>query len=287
MRTVFYFIFTILSVACLSKELSFDKIKNLESEQLSNNVFLLQVKYYPTDRSLWEQTFYLADFQTGSFVLLSKSQSGDKLVHIRTLRIDPQRKEAALLRYGQGTDKNTFIHVDLKTLKTKDLCVLPRTTDTLGFSGPGIKISPDFKFAAAMIINQEIDSLFYYSLRIIELQTLKITELDNNIMVEISPISSIHPGHPPFEWVSNKNILYQNMLPQKSNETSFRHNGEYVLKCIDIKTKKVEQWAKKIMPLTLDGGKINYDWFTGEIWFHDFIVDANNHTLIPPKPVTH
>jgi hypothetical protein len=92
-------------------------------------------------------------------------------------------------------------------------------------------------------------------------------------------MSSISHGQPPFEWISENEILYQHMVPVDWKES------QYVLKCANIKDKTTTEWLTKKLPLTLDGGKISYDWLMGEIYFQDFLVDIKNKTLLPKKDI--
>lgn len=175
----------------------------ISATQLSETVFLLQADQHLQDRTLWRQTQFLVDFKTGSKALVCDSISWDKLVHYYCLRSVPERDEAVLLRYGQGTDRNTLVHINLKTLETKTLYTLPEKDKIPGFSNnPRIKISPDFKQLAAIVgpndfkQNQSQFLQFDFSLRVLNLDTMKTSFLDEKVQLQISNASSNMSGQP-------------------------------------------------------------------------------------------
>ncbi len=263
--------------------------QNVKAVQLSDAVFLLEADQYPKDRALWSQAHFLVNFHTGSSVLLSRSKSRDKLVHLQCLLSMPNNDEAIILRYGQGTEESTLIHVDLKTLETTPRYTLPRIDATREFHGPHIKISPDFRLIAAMVRREQREPRTAsrrssFSLRVLDLETMKATELDDKVMVEISPASSFGYGTPPFEWINAQDILYQHMIPEDVEEGRFRHKAQYVLQCVNVKSKKITEWDRRRLPLTLAGGDIRRDWLTGELRYQDFIVDTRSHKVIPYRP---
>jgi len=262
----------------------------IKAIQLSDSVFLLQASQHPKDRSLWKQVHYLLDFRTGDQVLLGTSQSREKLVHFSCLLSVPERNEAVIIRYGQGTDRTTLMHVDLRTLATTARYTIPRTDATRGFhGGPHMKLSPDFRLIAAMSPyeppeQQRAPRRSYSWLRVLDLETMNTVELDDEVMVEISAFSSHGYGTPPFEWTTAGDILYQDMIPEDVNEGRFRREADYVLKCANVKTRKVTEWVRRRLPMTPDGGSMQRDWFTGELRYQNFTVDERGHSLIPYRP---
>ncbi|MHC4406281.1 MAG: hypothetical protein ACYTG0_42145 [Planctomycetota bacterium] len=261
----------------------------VKAVQLTDSVFLLEADQYPKDHLQWMQSHFLVNFQTGSHVLLSRSKSRDKLVHLWCLRSVPDKNEAVILRYGQGTDKSTLIHVDLKTLETTPRYALPRTNAARGFHGPHMKISPDLRLLAAMIgreqqVPRTASRSSSFSLRVLDLETSKATELDDKVTVEISPVSSFAGGTPPFEWISAQDILYQHMIPEDVDEGRFRHEAQYVLKCANVKSTTTSEWQRKRLSLTLDGGNMCRDWLTAELRYHDFTVDTRSRSLLRYHP---
>jgi hypothetical protein len=227
--------------------------------------------------------------------LLSRSKSIDNLVHLKCLRSVPDKKEAVILRYGQGTDKSTLIHVDLNTLEATPRYTLPRTDATRGFKGPHMKISPDFSKLAAMVGPEQLpprtaSRRSSFSLRVLDLETMKVTELDDEVTVEINLISSFDHGTPPFEWMNAQNILYQHMPPEDVAEGEFRPKAQHVLKRANVESKQTTEWQRKRLRLALDGGEMWRDWLTGKLRYHDFTVDTAIRSLLPYDPcysVTH
>jgi hypothetical protein len=250
--------------------------------QLSDTVFILQADQRPQDRSQWQQTQYIIDFKTGSKVLLCNSQSWDKLVHYICLRSFPEKNEAVLLRYGQGTDRSTLIQVNLKSLEIKLLSTFPEKDKMPEFNtNPYIKISPDFKKLAAMIGPYEVNQTQVeyvrqsnFSLRVLDINTMKTTIIDDKVNVAISALASTGDT-PPFEWISPEEILYQNIITVDWKES------QYVLKCANTTNITTTEWLTKTCPLTTRSGKISCDWFTKQVCYNDFIVDINNRALLP------
>jgi hypothetical protein len=117
-----------------------------------------------------------------------------------------------------------------------------------------------------------------YTLRNLDLETLTFSDLDPNVSVMLSPISSLGWGIPPYDWISDTQILYQHMpVPELFDPCAME--GTYVLKCVDVLTQEISEWVTNQMPLTLDGGYLKKDPFTGVILYHDYIVDPNTKTL--------
>ena len=253
----------------------------VQATQISDSVFLAQANEYPFgEYEKWRQSIYLVNFASGSSVLLSESVSRDKLVHYFCIRSDLNSNKAVLLRYGQGTENPQLFEIDLKTLEQKLLYIIPKKDIILPF--PNVKLSPDFNRLAAMVPSSNDFKTF--TLRIIDLKTMKVSELDTKVALQISPVSS-RGGTPPLEWISNNEILYQDMLPQKGDSLSF-NKGTYILKCCNIDTKKTSEWIRQEMPLRTDGGSLKLNPFTGNIeyMYNQYIVDVKKHSLIPNKP---
>lgn len=259
--------------------------EHVEAVQLSDRVFLLKAAPFPP----YQQACFLVNFRTGQRVRLSIGEPRDKLIHLRCLRSVPDKNQAMILQYGPETETESLLQVDLNTLQAVARYLLPRSDATQGIQGPRMKISPDFTSLAAMVAQQENKvqppaRQLAFSLRVFNLETMKTTELDAQIVVEISPVSSLPGGTPPFEWIGDQDILYQHMIPWEADDNNLRLHGQYVLKCVNIKSKKVTEWIRKQMPLTLDGGNLNHDWLTGELQYNDFIVDTRMRGLRPYCP---
>ena len=273
---------------------SFDKgkpeIHNIAASQyitprrLSDAVFMLEMSHHPKDRTLWTQTHYIVDFQTGSSVLLGESKSRDKLVHFYCLDSDPHKGEAIILRYGQGTDESTLLRVDLTTLEIDPLYTLPITEATHGFHSPKIKISPDFKRLATMIAikeDKENHKKKSYKLRVLDLQTMKTTVFDDVMTVEVGVLSSWGPAIPPFVWLDSEEILYQHMITNEVKQEEFQHDALYVLKSVNIKNRTTTEWLRNRMRLTLRGGSMSVNRSKNEVNFHNCVVDVSSRSLKP------
>ncbi len=265
--------------------------QSVRATPLADSAFLLEADQYPSDRSLWEQRHFLVDFRTGDQVLLSRSRSRDRLVHFQCLRSAPERNEAMLLRYGQGTDRSTLVHVDLATLATTPRYAIPRTDETSGFHGLHMGISPDFRLAAAMVCDEprELDRASRrwrsrFSLVVLDLQKMEKIELVHDIVLETSPYSGLSVRPPPYVWTSPQEILYQDMIPEDDEERAVRQEGQYVLKCVNVQTGKVTEWLRKRLPLTSARGRMWRDRYTGELRYEGFTVDTSNRRLVPCRP---
>jgi hypothetical protein len=117
-----------------------------------------------------------------------------------------------------------------------------------------------------------------YSLRVLDLETMEAGELDDQVVIEISPVSSMLPI-PSFEWISSQEIIYQHMIPEDVNESGFfRTDAEYVLKQVNIESGEITELVRNRLPLTLNGGYIDYNWFTGS-W--SIYADVNNVISTP------
>lgn len=257
--------------------------------QLGDATFLLEADNYPKDRSQWTQHHFLVNFETGAHVLLGRSRSRDKLVHHWCLRSVPDRNKAVILRYGQGTTENTLIDVDLTTLKTTTRHTFPRNDATAGFHGPHMEISPDFRLLAAMVGRdtggpRTVSLRSRFSLRVLDLETMKAVTLDDKVEVEIGPTSSHGGGRPPYEWVDDRRILYLHMIPADAEESEWRTEADCVLKCVNVRSKTTREWARKRLRLTLGGGYMGRDWLTGELRYGDFTVDTRKRALVPYRP---
>ena len=247
----------------------------------------MDVWQHPPDQELWSHSYYLINFSTGSSVLLSESELSKGLTcgevePVMCLLSIPDQNEAVLFQNLPSTDESTLIHVDLNTLETVDLYKLPRNIEMQGFHDPCLpcilRISPDFKKLATMQYREWLELQQAYSLRVLDLETMQVVELDDQVVIEVLPISSMLPI-PPFEWISAHEILYQHMIPEDMNEGwLYRTHAQYVLKNVNIETGEITELVQNRLPLTLNGGYINYNWFTGN-W--SIYADPNNIISTP------
>jgi len=261
--------------------------ESINTTQLGDAVFLVSAVQFSRDPAPWSQSYFLINFNTGSSVLLLKREmsrrvSCSNLEPLMCLRSVPDQNEAVLFQNLPSTDESTLIHVDLNTLETVELYTLPRNIEIEGFHDPCLpcilRISPDFKKLATMQYGEWLEMQQVYSLRMLDLETMQAVELDDQVVIEISPVSSMLPI-PSFEWISAQEIIYQHMIPEDVNEGGlFRTHAEYVLKNVNIETGEITELVRNRLPLTLDGGYIDYNWFTGD-W--SIYADPNNVISTP------
>ena len=257
----------------------------LETTQLGDAVFFVHTIQLPRDPAPSSHSYFLVNFNTGSSVLLFESEissgfSCSNLEPLMCLRSIPDQNEAVLFQNLPSTDVSTLIHVDLNTLETVELYTLPRNIEIQGFHDPCLpcipellRISPDFKKLATMLYHEWSIPQQVNSLRMLDLETMQVVELDDQVVIEVSPVSSMIPI-PSFEWISAQEIIYQHMIPEDVNDGGlFSTHAEYVLKNVNIETGEITELVRNRLPLTLDGGYIDYNWFTGD-W--SIYADPNN-----------
>lgn len=297
--------------------------QSVQATQLDDAVFMVRASQYGEDPTQWTQAFYLVDFETGRSVMLSQSRSRAKLVHLICLRSDPDAGAAVLLRYGQGTQKDTLLIVDLRSLEPRELCSIPRTDPSQYFQLVHAKLSPGYKRLAMMVANDTREygnnhdyrhySRPVWSLQVLDLTTSRTSVLDDNVMVTVSPVSSCGPGPPPFEWISPTEILYQHMIlddPAENDETTETQAlllwdpVPRLLKYVNVTNGTTGEWFRNDMALTTSGGFVGRNWFTDAIawsnaseyefglkgsleytkYDNGFGVDVEHRSLIEIKP---
>jgi hypothetical protein len=134
--------------------------------------------------------------------------------------------------------------------------------------GPGMKLSPDFRHIvyASRKGDKVHENWSEYILRILDLSTMKIENLDTNVGVQISALSSRGWGRLPFEWINNNEVIYQDMVPNEPNEISEpARQALNIFKSVNIKTKKVMELFRKELRLTLDGGSLQANPLNGQL----------------------
>jgi len=256
--------------------------ESIYATQLGDAVFLVNAWQQRWDQAPLSRSYFLINFNTGSSVLLLKSEmpkrlSCSELEPLMCLLSIPDQNEAVLFQNLPSTDDNKLIDVDLNTLETVDLYTLPRNDQTQGFHDPCLpcilRISPDFKKLASMQYREWLELQQIYSLRVLDLETMQVAELDDQVVIALHPASSMLPA-PSFEWISAQDIIYQHMIPEDVNEGwLFSTHAEYVLKNVNIETGQITELVRNRLPLTLFGGYIDYNWFTGN-W--SIYADVNN-----------
>jgi hypothetical protein len=257
----------------------------LRADPLSDTAFLLEASERPAELARWAQTLYLADLGSSKVEFLSRSVSRARLVHFFCLRTLPGEGRAMLVRYGQGASEVTLLEVDLASLQVTPRLTLPQAAQEQGFRPPLLGLSPDLKHCAVMVApaDEKVGVPTRYSLRLLDLQTMKATELDDDVRVQVSPESSLGWGRPPYEWLNDHEVLYQDMLPS-AEEQEFPTNAVCVLKSVDISTGLVSEWLRREMGLTIDGGRMARDPFTGQLFWQGLVVDTEHRTVAPYEP---
>jgi hypothetical protein len=261
--------------------------ESIDATQLGDAVFLVNTWQFLWDHKLWRQSYFLVNFNTGSSVLLLKSETSivfscSALEPVMCLLSIPDQNEAVFFQNLPSTEESKLIHVDLNTLDTVDLYTLPRNNQTRGFHDPCLpcilRISPDFKKLATTQYGEWLELQQVYSLRVLDLETMEAGELDDHVVIALHPASSMLPT-PSLEWISAQDIIYQHMIPEDVNEGGlFRTHAEYLLKNVNIETGQITELVRNRLPLTLNGGYIDYNWFTGD-W--SIYADVNNIISTP------
>lgn len=246
--------------------------KYLTIAQLDNAIFLIKA----------DNKIYAADFNSGNMKFLAESS------RIHPLRAEPKRKAAMLVDSNMTIGEVRLIELRLDNFETKETHVLSKKMmgDDFCGIGPRMKISPDFK-RAAYVCNKNKPNIDHaritgYQLKLLDLQTLKSEVLDSNVMVEISMASSYAFGTPPFEWINNHQVLYQDMIADDANEPNdLRFDGLYAFKIADIETHKISECFRKKLRLTLDGGSLQAGPISGRLIYNsNYVLDSENKMLV-------
>lgn len=269
-----------LCVACFDgKTAHTEKIvsaKYLEVTQLDNSIFLVTAKRSPT-----EGRVYAIDLGRGIANLLPES------TRIHCLRAEPRMKETMLVDANIGIGEVRLIELSLANLETTLRHTLKKEllVDRFNGIGPRMKLSPDFKHIvyASRKSDKVPERWSEYILRVLDLSTMKIEDLDNDVGVQISVLSSRGWGSPPFEWINNNEVIYQDMVPNKPNEISEPAlQALNIFESVNIKTKKVMELFRKELRLTLDGGSLQANPLTGQLIYNrEYILDLEKKRLIP------
>ena len=231
----------------------------LQVTQLDNAIFLVTAQ-----RSSTKGKIYAIDLGRGITKLLAES------TRIHCLRSEPRRKTAMLVDANMGIGEVRLIELNLANLETTLRHTLKKELlgDRFNGIGPRMKLSPDFKHIVyASRKSDKVPELWSeYILRVLDLSTMKIEDLVNDVGVEISPWSSIGVGIPPFEWIKDDEVLYQHVVPNKPNEISEpARQALNIFKSVNIKTKKVMELFRKELRLTLDGGSLQANPLNGQL----------------------
>jgi hypothetical protein len=238
--------------------------------QLDNTIFLIKA----------DDQIYAADFNSGSMKFLAESN------RIHLLRAEPERKAAMLIDFNVAAGEARLVELGFGNFETKQTHVLSQKMlgDNFCGIGPHMKISPDFKRVAYVCPRNKpaVERTTGYLLKLLDLSSLKSEVLDSNVTVEISMASSHAFGTPPFEWISDHQILYQDMIRNDANgPNNFHADGLYVFKIADIETHKISECFRKKLRLTLDGGSLFAAPSNGWLIYNNaFFLDLENRMLV-------
>jgi hypothetical protein len=244
--------------------------------QLDNAIFLVTA-----ERSSTKGNVYAIDLGRGIAKLLAES------TRIRCLRAEPRMKKAMLVDANMSIGEVRLIELNLANLKVTLRHTLKKEllVDRFNGIGPRMKLSPDFKHIvyASRKSDKVPERWSEYILRVLDLSTMKIEDLDNNVGVQISVISSRGWGSPPFEWINNNEVIYQDMVPNKPNEISEPAlQALNIFKSVNIKTKNIMELFRKELRLTLDGGSLQANPLNGQLIYNrEYILDLEKKRLIP------
>jgi hypothetical protein len=247
----------------------------LELTQLDNAIFLTNTRL--------SSFIYAMDFNTGEVKPIGEDGM------IWCLRAEPARKTAMLIDSRRGSGRDRLIELGLTSLTTTKEQVL--SNKELGDEYDRIvhpyKISPDFQQIAYVSKKggKAVERVSNCELKSLDLRIYKTKVLDDNVRVEISGASSLGNGIPPFEWISNSQVLYQHIIAQESSkesEWSLRPlNGLCVFKIVDIKTGNISECFRKEIRLELEGGTLKADPLTNRLIFNrNFILDYIQNQIV-------
>ena len=246
----------------------------LQVTQLDNAIFLACTQ--EEDKT---GRVYVMDFRKGVVRLLAES------TRFNCLRAEPRRKKAMLCSLDTRAGEIKLFELDLEGLKMtlrKKLSRLSLGAD-FGSIRTGMKLSPDFTRIAYTSNTQEpaVRQSSDYVLRVLDLSTMQAEDIDSGIHVRISWASSFSEGRPPLEWLNDKEIVYQHMLPYRPEENQSPHfKAAYVVKRANIETKKITECLRKELDLTLDGGSLQMNPLNGRLIYHNrWILDLKKKDL--------
>jgi len=198
------------------------------------------------------------------------------------LRSVPERGKAMLARLDAKAGTLDLIEVDLKTLESKLAQTL--TKEKLGDEFDGLrlstmKLSPDFARLAYARLKGDPDRVHSpatYSIKVLDLSTLKVSEIDDDVQVRIGMFSSRTYGRPPFEWLSDDEILYQHAPDDGDGVTA-----EHVLRIADVKAGTTREIMRPMVRMTVDGGRLDRDPVSGRIEYNrEYLLDLKDKALV-------
>jgi hypothetical protein len=246
----------------------------LEVTQLDNAVFLVTVM----DSHASGQV-YAADLGAGVMKFIADG------TQTHCIRSEPNRKVAMLMEADASGTKTRLIELNLVTLDATLRYQLSRQilgADLL-FIGPDVRLSPDFRHIAYCWKQGplRVERWSQYELRLLDLSTMEVQVLDPNVGVQISASSSFACGRPPFEWISDKDIVYLDMASNEPDVIStYAREAVGIFKVVDIQTTNITESFRRVLPLTLDGGSLRTNPLNGRLLYDDrHFLDLKKNTL--------
>lgn len=243
---------------------------NIAVTRLGRTTFLVT-----TDKDAKGGTVYVMDLATGGMKKLFTGKN------VCCLRSEPGRGVAMLAEWDRASI--SLIELDLATFATQPKGEIPKAAIG-GMAPTKIRISPDFA-RMAYATSEGDDALHHgkYTLSVLELWTMASQELVRGIRVDLPGISSFSHGLPPFEWLSNDEVVYQDMEPNTApGAQAYSDTMMHVFKAVDVKTKAVRELFRSERTMALDGGSMVYDPVTGRIVYNrEWLVDMHAMRLVP------
>lgn len=256
----------------------------LEVTQLDNATFLVSTSQSPYIGATGST--YVLDLNSGTVKQISESPG------IRCLRSEPSRKTAMLIDSVRIPGEDRLTELGLTSLATVERQALSKALlgdeySKITHSRPKIvldneyfrithpfKISPDFLHIAYISNKGDFDG-GDFELKSLDLQTLKTEVLDRHVNAQVPGISSFLHGFPPFEWISNSQVLYQNMVSQDGV------NALCAFKIVDIRTKEISEQFQKKVRMELNGGYLETDPLTGQMILNrKYVLDYSRNQII-------
>jgi hypothetical protein len=248
---------------------------NVDVTRLGRMVFLVN-----TDKSSEGGTVYAMNLATGALKELFRDKN------ICCLRSEPGRGVAMLAEWDKESIR--LIELDLNTFATQPKGQIRRQAE--GAAGGAfmvptkIRISPDFSRIAYVHTGDAstTERESRYTLSVIELHTMKSQDIAKDVCVELPSISSWSYGLPPFEWLNDDEIVYQDMKPVADANEGIAWTDIHVFKTVNVRTKAVTEIFRQDRRMALDGGSMTYDPATGKIVYNrEWFLDMHVRGLVP------
>jgi len=261
----------------------------LRVDQLNNTLFLAITK-----DNTGSGAVYAIDLNAGVMTRLPLS------TRIRLLRAVPEQKKAMLMVIDEDMSEIKLIELDLATLEVAvrhtlagRLFARARQDKPDRTIESHVRLSPDF--TRLVFASPQDDGTNTHALRLLDLSTKNTVDLDVDLRLELSPISSFSTDYarPPVEWITNHEIIYQHIPSQATSKKPGLKTGQgpnerlafgrlHEMRIANVDTRRVSQCVRQKLPLTLGGGTMQRHPLTGEIVYQDeWIVDVRRKRLTP------